>query len=569
MMERTEPIRSPETSVALLDHRAGLSSNRVAHRIRDDAGEWSGLSWQRFRDESVRISVAMAKVGVERGTRVAICLPTVPIWEQVSLAVMRRGGVVVGLDQHLSVDGFRGIARQCGTTVLVTDVDGLTRLRSVSNDGVTVVVVGGAPAENGDTGRVVALSELLESATAEETSPTPASPLPLPSDTATIVFTSGSTGEPKGIAYRHEQLMAAARALTDAYPELGPEDRVVCWLPMAPLFQRMVNLVSMGCGMTTYWVTDPRTIFDRVVEIRPTFFIGVPRFYEKLEAALSSPDADRIRESLRDVKFMVSGSAPLPKRVLQSLRSAGMTVLEAYGLSENTVPVTVNRLSDFRFGSVGKPLAPNEVRLADDGEVLVRGPGVFAGYLGEATSADRFTEDGFYRTGDLGRFDRDGFLVLVGRKRELIKTSTGRRIGPVAIEQAYAASPSVDRVLVVGDGRKYLAAIVTLSPAARTAWNGLADEDEKMRLASGLLAELLAAGDSLTDEHRVQAFGVLTRPFGGDEVTVSQKLRRGVITTTYASLIDHLYSVPSPCLVVSRDDGAIVLTKAGRARGET
>lgn len=562
-MTRIEDARIPDTTWELLERRAIESPYRPAYLYRDSRGHWVSVDWASMHQHVSHVAAALARVNVTRGVYVGILLPTTPLWELIANALRRNAAVVVGLDIHAGPETIADIINDCRVSLVVTDT---ARIESIPPRVITVVVdpLVGQHSEN-----VYQLDSLVrESKLHDGASSQP--PRPEGSDIAAVIYTSGTTGEAKGIPYRHEQIMAGCRALVSAYEELGPEDRTVCWLPFSALFQRMVNLVSTACGMTTYYVEEPYSIFDRICEIRPTFFVGVPRFFEKLEAALVQAPTSPLRDSLRSVKYMVSGSAPLPMDVLKSLNSMGITVLEAYGLSENTVPLAVNRLKDHRFGSVGKPLAPNEVVLAEDGEVLVRGVGVFAGYLGQTSNdvpvanRESFTDDDFYRTGDLGRFDEEGFLHLTGRKRELIKTSTGRRIAPAKIEAVYGRCPSVDQAIVIGDGRKYLTALLTLRPNAAGRWLGptvsnplSADQDRigEETLVCELFSELETAGRSLAAEEQIHSFGILPRPLVvGEEITTSQKLRRSFIADRYATLINRLYDHTPPCILFASSD---------------
>ncbi len=431
----------------------------------------------------------------------------------------------------------------CGVSFLVTSDDGWKKISpevSADTSGLTTIVAGGDPKSKLDPG-CYSLEQLTSERSGDESD---SIDLPGPGDLATIVYTSGTTGAAKGIPYRHDQLMAACRSLYRAYSELEPGDRTICWLPLSAMFQRMANLLSIACGMITYLVDNPRSVFEDITSIKPHFFIGVPRFYEKLDEAITDNDSTPILEGLSQVKLMISGSAPISVAILESLQQHGIAVREAYGLSENLVPVALNRLSDYRFGTVGKPLEPNTVKLADDGEILVKGPGLFSGYLGDVQEGDRFTEDGFYRTGDVGAFDQDGFLSITGRNSDLFKTSTGRRVSPTKVEAAYAKCRYVNQMVVIGAGRKYLAALITPSEYS------MPSEDLTPQMLDEIKSELLAAGESLNPYERVQAFGLLPRPFISDELTPTQKLRRGVILTKYASLIDRLYQEPIPCVVV-------------------
>ncbi|MGN6546008.1 MAG: AMP-dependent synthetase/ligase [Aureliella sp.] len=508
------------------------------------------FTWQQFRNQVIKLADALAQLRIQHGTVVAILLPTGFAYEQLTHALMRLGSIVVGIDCQASPEDIATIARRCQAAVLLTDASMYRGCAGQLPASVTAVVLTDWPPQDApvDTKKVWHLSQLLNEARSEAR---PANAVAVRGgDWATIVFTSGTTGEPKGIPYRHEQIMAACHALVEAYNELGPADDTICWLPLSALFQRMVNLVSMACGMRTHYLADPRHILAAISEIRPSFLVGVPRFFEKLSAVLEDPAHEQLRHSARSVKYMISGSAPLPRAVLEKLYANGILVLEAYGLSEDVVPIAVNRATEYRFGSVGKPLAPNRIRLAEDGEVEVQGIGVFSGYLGQA-QPDAFTVDGYYRSGDLGTFDADGFLFLTGRKRDLIKTSTGRRIAPSRIEAAYAHCRYIDQIVVIGDGRKYLAALLTLKAVPSSQATGEAATAER---ADVLLSELRAADHGLSEHERVQAFGILGRPFQGDELTTSQKLKRDVITRKYAALIDRLYSYPTPCVVEAHAD---------------
>jgi long-chain acyl-CoA synthetase len=334
-------------------------------------------------------------------------------------------------------------------------------------------------------------------------------------------------------------------------------------------------------------------------EVRPTIFVAVPRFYEKFHeglqlklgsgtafgrrlldralaaqtrllqpptcegrrtwlrrleaAALDACVLRRIRSALGGrIRYLITGSAPTAPWLLEFFQAAGLPILEAYGVSENTIPIAANRPEELRFGSVGRPLSGNDVRLADDGEVLVRSAGMFRGYLG-AERESRFTADGFYCTGDLGRFDDDGFLYLTGRKAELIKTSTGRRISPVRVETVYRQSPLFEQFVTIGNGRRFLSALIVLNEQAvagalRKSGGSVPHRSIRSsgdsQVAEIVQTELERLGQELPPQERVARFAILPRPLSieAGELTPTLKLRRAVIEANHQELIDPLYS---------------------------
>ncbi len=391
----------------------------------------------------------------------------------------------------------------------------------------------------------------------------------------------------------------ACRSILAEFPSVeGYGGATICWLPMAALFQRMMNYVALATGVAIYFVEDPATVVAVAREVQPAYFIGVPRFFEKLYQGIQrelatkpawvrkrvarslsgardtrSPNSAtwtrgvldrmvlrRLRGVLgRRLRFVITGSAPTPSWMLEYFDRLGILLLEAYGLSENAVPIAANRPDTYRFGSVGQVFKANEVKLAEDGEILVRGPGVFAGYwaAGEC-SVPPLTADGFFRTGDLGRFDADRFLWIVGRKGEIFKTSNGRRIAPSKLEAAYKRIPYVDQVVVTGHGRPYPAALLTVNmplliSAMRAAREGLrrrqaqTGEVSSREMTERIATDIEAIGSELAPYERIKRFELLAQPLTleGGELTPSLKLRREVIERKYRDLIDKIYSTPT------------------------
>ncbi len=270
----------------------------------------------------------------------------------------------------------------------------------------------------------------------------------------------------------------------------------------------------------------------------------------------------RIRAGLGgDIKWMISGSAAAPAWVLKFFDGIGIPILEAYGLTENPVPIAANRPHDYRIGSVGRPFRINQVRLSEDSEVLVKGPAMFRRYLDQEIPPERLTPDGYYRTGDYGRFDSDGFLYLTGRVADVIKTSTGRRISPAAVEGVYRQSRYIDQIAVVGSERPYLAALIVLNrPAVEAALAGTvnqvapeADLSKPEDVFDLLNRDIEALGNSLASHERVRRFAILPAPFTIEDgtLTATLKLRRDRIRERYADLIDRLYEQQAAQTVVS------------------
>ncbi|PKO57340.1 MAG: long-chain fatty acid--CoA ligase, partial [Betaproteobacteria bacterium HGW-Betaproteobacteria-19] len=407
---------------------------------------------------------------------------------------------------------------------------------------------------------------------------------PGPDDTATIVFTSGSTGLPKGIPYSHRQIILACDAISAHFPSVRGEARLVCWLPLSNLFQRILNLFAMSTGAQTFFVDKPDQIIRLLPEIRPTLFVGVPRFFEKLHAGIVAeidrqpspirrllhaawkvgqrvaearragrpppawcralhPLSDRLLARVRalmgpELMFMASGSAPLPQWLMERFHGLGWLVLEAYGVSENVIPIAINTPEAYRFGSVGRPLPGIELRVAEDGELLVRGPGVFAGYLDGQVPDPVFDNDRFLHTGDYAHIDDDGYLWLLGRKSEVFKTSTGRRITPVPIEAELKKIDYVEHAIIAGRDRPYPVALLTIDPQ-----HPLAGQIGESATLKRIGADAAAACQHFPDYQRPGAIIVSSQPFTilGGELTANLKVRRQPIEYRFAAQIEQSY----------------------------
>ena len=568
---------TPSTLPELYALRARLLPEEAAYWTRTEEGAWKPTAWAEFWHSAERLARALKQLGVEPGMRVGLMLPTSLDWERVQLAALLCGAVVVGLDGHDEPARRSRMVALAALDVLVVkrsaDLETLgrepfARVKLILTlEGVALTEHGGKLDVGVGPAPIFSLSNLF----------TRSADLPLPPPAAgalaTIIFTSGSTGEPRAIGYTHAQVLSAVNAILAAYPEIRRGDRLVCWLPLSNLFQRVLNFCAAGCGANTWFVEDPRRIAELLPEIRPQVFIGVPRFFEKLQAGISQSLGQRppwirwaaawalarpiipgkvqadgpfarlaerfvyrqIRAVLGgEIRFLVSGCAPFPGWLSRWFERCGLPVLEAYGLSENAVPVALNTPAHRRSGSVGRVLFPNEVRLAADGEVLVRGPGCATRYLGE--SASLLDAEGWLSTGDLGRFTEDGFLELIGRRSEVFKLSTGRKVAPSRVEAALAQSDLIDQAIVVGAAQKCTIAIVSLSPQAI--------ELSNEALRARLIAEYPRLMREIEEWLAPAALLIRRAPFtiAAGELTANLKLRRQFIAERYQEALDAIYS---------------------------
>jgi long-chain acyl-CoA synthetase len=561
------------TVPGLIAERVRRTPGGAAWCIAAADGAWTTVQWAEYARQVDTVARALAVLGIRTGDRVAIMAPVSLKWEIADKALLSIGAIVVGVDLHASREDRDFILADAGATACI--VPTAAALHDLAPDTVgrlRFIITLEETAGSGD-GRVHAWDDLYRG-----THDSAVSAVPRDDDVATLIYTSGTTGKPKAITYTHRQLTLACQALLEAFAPITPLDRGVCWLPLSNMFQRVMNLCSIGAGSRTYFIEDPRQLMDRLPGIAPTILISVPRLYEKiyksaqerldaaprwqrhlLEFALrlgarvadhrragTQPDlplaaAHRILDTLvlrriRDpfggrMRFMVSGSAPLSPSVMRFFEAAGLLILEAYGLSENIVPVAANRPGAHRSGSVGTPLPANDVRLAADGEVMVRGPGLFSGYENAPAASARVDAEGFFATGDLGEFDADGFLYLRGRKNDIIKTSTGRRIAPSRIEHLLRDVPAVDQALVIGDGREVLVAILALDPA----------QPHEQRETAACVQRV---NESLAEYERIR--GLLLIPQGlsiaSGQLTSNLKPRRGAIAAQHRDQLDRLYA---------------------------
>ena len=441
-----------------------------------------------------RAAEHLFQVGVPQNARVGLCAQNGPAWDVAQAACWRLGASVVALSPELSDADLSSVVSNLDVKCVLTD--------RPATGAFTVPTVQIGPLER--------LTDV----------PTRFDEEPMGSwdREALVTFTSGTTNRPRAIAYSHRQLRAAIDSIAGALGPIDQNDRTLCWLPLNNLFQRAINLVSFQSNIRVVYKPADVDVFTALKNVQPTIVIGVPRFYEKAVALGEDDLGGRAR-------LAITGSAASSRNIIQHFEDRGILLLEAYGISESLVPIAANSPTERRHGSVGKPLPGNDVRIADTGEIKVRGPGVFTGYLSGEPA--RFDVDGFYNTGDRGYFDRDGFLYIAGRVDDVFKTSTGRKVDAAKIEAKLCSYASIDEAVVVGTDRKVVTAIVVGSADDRT----------------GIVSGINRLNEELPSYERIAGILLSHRPFAETSglTTASGKLRKRVIIEHHSSEINDLY----------------------------
>ncbi|MGZ5311774.1 MAG: AMP-dependent synthetase/ligase [Solirubrobacterales bacterium] len=566
----------------------------VAIRTQDGSYE---ISWSELRDRMHRIAGGLAKLGVKKGDTVALMLNNRPEFIPCDLGAVALGGVPFSVYQTSSPEQIEYVCDNAGAKVAIVETAFLEQFNK-AREGLSVlehlVVIDG---EGGD--------HTLEELEAMDPGFDPADAVEEigPDDLLTLIYTSGTTGPPKGVQLTHRNLMALTAGVEGMInlPDRGA--KVISWLPAAHIAERGAHYyLPVNQGLTVTVCPDPRKIGESLAAVKPTWFFAVPRVWEKMKAGIeaqihSMPDEARAKAQgaldaaikkvrleqagekvpeelaaavaqaeeqmfarfraaigLDEAVAVNSGAAPCPVEVLEFFHAIGVPVGELWGMSETCGVVTCNPPDNVGIGTVGPPIPGAEVKLAEDGEVLVKSPSVMPGYRNMPDkNAETFTEDGWLVTGDIGELDEDGYLKIVDRKKELIINAAGKNMSPANIEaHLKSASPLIGQVAAIGDQRSYNVALVVLDPDYAPVWaakNGLEGKsveelalEEKVRDAIQVAVD--AANERMARVEQIKKFTILEAEWqpGGDELTPTMKLKRKPISEKYAEEIEELYS---------------------------
>lgn len=587
---------------ALFRERVKEYTGRDVFYVRVD-GEWQGSSWDKFGEDAHAFASALLASGLTRGAAVCVLMGNVPEWPVCDIGTIAAGGVGCGLYTTSSAEQCAYIIKHSDAEVVVVDTEvQLKKVLSVRQELTKVkrFVVLDEEAVRGCES-VVSFAEFLSEG--RESLESMAEELRVRAegahadDTAVMVYTSGTTGLPKGACLSHRYIINSVESLRETVP-IYDTDVAFSYLPFCHVAERISGLYNrLYAGAAAYFVDDLMRLGQYMLEVRPTVFASLPRFFEKIHARviadLSNESEEvqrRFQEALETgrrvvrlkqaceevpaelhkeyeanalpllnrvkdyfggrVRVATSGGAPLPLEVAEFFAAAGLPILQAYGLTEN-ICVAFNRADRYKFGTVGPAMPGCEIRIADDGEILVRSEMMFSGYYKEPEKTAEVLRDGWLLTGDLGESDSDGFLRITGRKKELIVLSTGKNVAPSLVENMIKEHHLVSHAYVHGDGRSYLVALVTLNPieaeeharARGIAYEEFADlaRTEEMR---ALVSEIIeSANRRVSSSESVKKFRILERDFRTDldEMTPTLKLKRDAVARNFEPLLKSLY----------------------------
>jgi long-chain acyl-CoA synthetase len=569
--------------------RADAAPDHPALAYRD-GDSFATVTTKDFWETVLEIAAGLVASGVETGDRVALHSGTRIEFTYFDYAIWAAGAATTTIYETSSPEQVKWILSDSGAVALITEnLTTLAAYEEVKSD------VGGLESFYViDEGAVGALTSLATDDARKEVHARVAAIAH--DDLATLVYTSGTTGMPKGCVLTHHNFVWEVAALERAVPELlTSENRTLMFLPLAHIFARAVQSASVATGVTIFYSSGIPNLLEELPMSKPTWVFSVPRVFEKIyNGAKAKADAggkgaifDRaaaaaigysqgvergkvtvgtkiahtafdklVYGKIRalfggDVKYAISGGAPLGARLGHFFRGVGITALEGYGLTETTAGATINQPSAIRVGTVGRPLPGASVRIADDGEVLIKGGMVFSGYWNNEQATDEAFDGEWFRSGDLGVLDDEGFLSITGRKKEIIVTAAGKNVAPAVLEDRIRSHALISQVMVVGDAKPFIAALVALDEESLPAWAASHGKEgltaEELHGDEDLVAEVQTAIDyankAVSRAEAVKAFRILPHDLSieGGELTPTLKVKRSVVASKYAMVIEDIY----------------------------
>lgn len=487
-------------------------ARRPRFMVPNGAGGYSPVTWGEFSTQILGVAAWLIERGLRAGDRVAVFGHNAVAWGAAALGIQAAGGVMVPVYPATTAEQLQYLVSKSGAKFVFVDA-----AAAVVAAGCGVPLVdwsGGLPRG--------ALTTNL-----------PTIDLQQP---GLMLFTSGTSGPPKGVPLSHYAVGANARDwLTCFAPAVTEGDTDLLWLPMSHIYGFGEMCLGNTLGWTT-WMSTPKRVLDDMSRVRPHVFMSVPSVWEKLGRAA---EEGRLEEQTGGrIRFCLSGGAGLKVEVKERLQAHGLTIYEGYGLTEASPTLTLNRPGALRFDTVGQPLPSVDLRLAEDGEIEARGPNIFQGYHDNpAATADAFTDDGWLKTGDIGRFTEDGFLQIVDRKKDILVTRGGKNIAPANIERRFGDEALIDHLVVYGDGHKYLVAGVWPNAEALAA---LADEGDPEALVARCI-ERVNAG--LMRVQTIKKFALFDTPLTVESglLTATLKVKRKAVYAAYGAQLEALY----------------------------
>src|SRR5437773_4226085 len=574
--------------------------NPRAQRVRR-AGQWEAVSSEEFLRRVAGLSSALVELGVKPGDRVGLFSTNRPEWHTADFAISGAGAIAVPIYFNESPDRMTYILKHCGAKVIFVagkpQVEKLLFVRGDLPDLENIIVADAAGDGPGECLRYETL--IASSGEKEVASYRERASQVLPGQLASIIYTSGTTGEPKGVMLTHTNFCSNVNDVGDDFRLNPAEDLALSFLPLSHVYGRTLDYIYIFQGCPIAYVASIDEVAQALVEVRPTVLAAVPRFFEKIYARLVEQGSKtagakrlifdwamkianqsvhwrasgghaslavklqwllanrlvykKVREGLGGrLRIVSSGGAPLSKELAEFFWAIGVPIYQGYGLTE-TSPIVSNNYPQNRVGSSGKAIANVQVRIAEDGEILVKGPCIMQGYYKNPDATrETLTEDGWFRTGDIGHLDADGYLYITDRKKDLLKTAAGKFVAPQPIENALKTSPYILNAMVVGDKRKFVAALIVPNPT--TVGARLADEGLRFSSNSELVAhprtraliekEVKRLTAHLAQYETIKRFALLPEDFTFDSgtLTFTLKLKRRVVEEKYRSVIESLYA---------------------------
>ena len=557
----------------------------------EGTGEWAEISYTELGEAISEVARGLIDLGVEHGDKVSILSNTRPEWTFANLAIFSAGAVSVSVYQTNSPEECHYVLEHSESkAVFVEDVEQLEKVRQVSDrlpnlEHVIVFEPGG------DIGDAVSLDTLRERGRGRGADELEQRVQAVgPDDLAITIYTSGTTGPPKGCLLTHGNYRDVT-SMTESMRVLQEGEVVYLFLPLAHAFAKLIQYVTLDLGgCIAFWEKDATKIVPNLTEVKPTYFPSVPRMFEKIYtlATSNAEDPEKLKQAVQlglkvrlaehngeevsdaerqgfdaaddalyknvralfggNIRQCVTGAAPIAQEILEFFYACGVPVMEGYGMTETSTVATANTPDDFRFGSVGKPLPNVEAKVADDGELLLKGPNIFQGYYKNEQATGETLVEGWLHTGDLGSIDDEGYVFITGRKKDIIITAGGKNITPANLENGLKQTRWISQAVVVGDRRPYLVAILTLDPDELPAFaekHGLRPED--VPGSAQMTAEVQTTIDEVNARvgrvEQIKRFVILPHDLSQEtgELTPTLKVKRNVVHEKFAAEVEALY----------------------------